>query len=204
MSQARSPLTSPCLSPASSVFQGSAVCVYTMADIRRAFLGPFAHKEGPNYQWVPYQARVPYPRPGMVRGRAGGTQSAPGFGGGWMWGVGTPLTQRCLLQCPSKTFGTFSSTKDFPDEVIQFARHHPLMYNPVLPHGQRPLFLQAGVPYTFTRIAVDRVSAADGHYDVLFIGTGTCCPGPRGESCGCGAVPGTSASPPSPQMSAPC
>uniref|UniRef100_A0A8B9S1X3 Semaphorin 3F n=1 Tax=Accipiter nisus TaxID=211598 RepID=A0A8B9S1X3_9AVES len=134
----RNPLVYAVFSTSSSVFQGSAVCVYTMADIRRAFLGPFAHKEGPNYQWVSYQGRVPYPRPGM---------------------------------CPSKTFGTFGSTKDFPDEVIQFARHHPLMYNPVLPHGQRPLFLQAAVPYTFTRIAVDRVTAADGHYDVLFIGT---------------------------------
>uniref|UniRef100_A0A8C5X1R5 Semaphorin 3B n=1 Tax=Malurus cyaneus samueli TaxID=2593467 RepID=A0A8C5X1R5_9PASS len=134
----RNPLVYAIFSTSSSVFQGSAVCVYTMADIRRAFLGPFAHKEGPNYQWVSYQGRVPYPRPGM---------------------------------CPSKTFGTFGSTKDFPDEVIQFARHHPLMYNPVLPHGQRPLFLQAAVPYTFTRIAVDRVTAADGHYDVLFIGT---------------------------------
>lgn len=134
----RNPLVYAAFSTSSSIFQGSAVCIYTMADIRRAFLGPFAHKEGPNYQWVPYQARVPYPRPGM---------------------------------CPSRTFGTFSSTKDFPDEVIQFARHHPLMYNPVLPHGQRPLFLQAGVPHTFTRIAVDRVAAADGHYDVLFIGT---------------------------------
>ncbi|NXS39406.1 SEM3B protein, partial [Balaeniceps rex] len=136
----RNPLVYAVFSTSSSVFQGSAVCVYTMADIRRAFLGPFAHKEGPNYQWVSYQGRVPYPRPGM---------------------------------CPSKTFGTFGSTKDFPDEVIQFARHHPLMYNPVLPHGQRPLFLQAAVPYTFTRIAVDRVTATDGHYDVLFIGTGT-------------------------------
>uniref|UniRef100_A0A8C0VR82 Semaphorin 3B n=1 Tax=Cyanistes caeruleus TaxID=156563 RepID=A0A8C0VR82_CYACU len=134
----RNPLVYAIFSTSSSVFQGSAVCVYTMADIRRAFLGPFAHKEGPNYQWVSYQGRVPYPRPGM---------------------------------CPSKTFGTFGSTKDFPDEVIQFARHHPLMYNPVLPHGQRPLFLQATVPYTFTRIAVDRVTAADGQYDVLFIGT---------------------------------
>uniref|UniRef100_A0A8C2TN01 Semaphorin 3B n=1 Tax=Coturnix japonica TaxID=93934 RepID=A0A8C2TN01_COTJA len=134
----RNPLVYAAFSTSSSIFQGSAICVYTMADIRRAFLGPFAHKEGPNYQWMPYQARVPYPRPGM---------------------------------CPSRTFGTFSSTKDFPDEVIQFARHHPLMYNPVLPHGQRPLFLQAGVPHTFTRIAVDRVAAADGHYDVLFIGT---------------------------------
>ncbi|NXD72584.1 SEM3B protein, partial [Eolophus roseicapillus] len=138
----RNPLVYTVFSTSSSVFQGSAICIYTMADIRRAFLGPFAHKEGPNYQWVSYQGRVPYPRPGM---------------------------------CPSKTFGTFGSTKDFPDEVIQFARHHPLMYNPVLPHGQRPLFLQAAIPYTFTRIAVDRVTAADGHYDVLFIGTGMDC-----------------------------
>lgn len=51
----------------STVFQGSAVCVYSMNDVRRAFLGPFAHKEGPLHQWVSYQGRVPYPRPGMVR-----------------------------------------------------------------------------------------------------------------------------------------
>lgn len=103
--------------------------------------------------------------------------------------VGTSLTQLCLPQCPSRTFGTFSSTKDFPDEVIQFARHHPLMYNPVLPHGQRPLFLQAGVPHTFTRIAVDRVAAADGHYDVLFIGTGTWHPRSGAEGWGCPRPP---------------
>ncbi|NXU75920.1 SEM3B protein, partial [Oreotrochilus melanogaster] len=59
----RNPLVYAIFSTSSSVFQGSAVCVYTMADIRRAFLGPFAHKEGPNYQWVSYQGRVPYPRP---------------------------------------------------------------------------------------------------------------------------------------------
>ncbi|XP_053454516.1 semaphorin-3B isoform X3 [Nycticebus coucang] len=122
----------------SGIFQGSAVCMYSMNDVRRAFLGPFAHKEGPTHQWVSYQGRVPYPRPGM---------------------------------CPSKTFGTFSSTKDFPDDVIQFARNHPLMYNSVLPIGGRPLFLQVGAGYTFTQIAADRVAAADGHYDVLFIGT---------------------------------
>lgn len=46
------------------------------------------------------------------------------------------------------------------------------MYNPVLPMGGRPLFLQVGAGYTFTQIAADRVAAADGHYDVLFIGTG--------------------------------
>ncbi|XP_045718277.1 semaphorin-3B isoform X3 [Mirounga angustirostris] len=133
-----SPLLYAAFSTSSTVLQGSAVCVYSMNDVRRAFLGPFAHKEGPLHQWVSYQGRVPYPRPGM---------------------------------CPSKTFGTFSSTKDFPDDVIQFARKHPLMYNSVLPVGGRPLFLQVGAGYTFTRITADHVAAADGHYDVLFIGT---------------------------------
>uniref|UniRef100_A0A452V9Z5 Semaphorin 3B n=1 Tax=Ursus maritimus TaxID=29073 RepID=A0A452V9Z5_URSMA len=133
-----SPLLYAVFSTSSTIFQGSAVCVYSMNDVRRAFLGPFAHKEGPLHQWVSYQGRVPYPRPGM---------------------------------CPSKTFGTFSSTKDFPDDVIQFARNHPLMYNSVLPVGGRPLFLQVGAGYTFTQITADRVAAADGHYDVLFIGT---------------------------------
>ncbi|KAM6170404.1 semaphorin-3B isoform 1-T1 [Rhynchocyon petersi] len=134
----QNPMLYAVFSTSSSIFQGSAVCAYSMNDIRRAFLGPFAHKEGPTHQWVSYQGRVPYPRPGM---------------------------------CPSKTFGTFSSTKDFPDDVIQFARNHPLMYNSIQPMGGRPLFLQVGAGYTFTQIVADRVTAADGHYDVLFIGT---------------------------------
>ena len=48
------------------MFKGSAVCVYSMADIRMVFNGPFAHKEGPNYQWVAYNGKIPYPRPGTV------------------------------------------------------------------------------------------------------------------------------------------
>lgn len=50
----------------SNVFQGFAVCVYRMADIREAFNGPFAHKEGPEHRWRAYEGRVPYPRPGVV------------------------------------------------------------------------------------------------------------------------------------------
>lgn len=50
----------------SNIFRGSAICMYSMADIRRVFLGPYAHRDGPNYQWVPFQSRVPYPRPGTV------------------------------------------------------------------------------------------------------------------------------------------
>ncbi|KAJ8003155.1 hypothetical protein DPEC_G00166440 [Dallia pectoralis] len=48
----------------SSVFRGSAVCVYSMADIRAVFNGPYAHKEGPDHRWVEYEGRIPYPRPG--------------------------------------------------------------------------------------------------------------------------------------------
>ncbi|NXL32137.1 SEM3D protein, partial [Glaucidium brasilianum] len=56
-------LTAP-HSPRSGVFSGSAVCVYSMAALRGAFSGPFAHKEGFDYRWVEYKGRVPYPRPG--------------------------------------------------------------------------------------------------------------------------------------------
>ncbi|KAI1900009.1 hypothetical protein AGOR_G00067800 [Albula goreensis] len=51
-------------STSSSVFRGSAVCAYSMASIRAAFNGPFAHNEGPDYRWVQYKGRIPYPRPG--------------------------------------------------------------------------------------------------------------------------------------------
>lgn len=48
------------------MFKGSAVCVYSMADIRNVFNGPFSHKHGHNYQWTPYTGKIPYPRPGTV------------------------------------------------------------------------------------------------------------------------------------------
>ncbi|KAM6927316.1 semaphorin-3D [Xenentodon cancila] len=51
-------------STSSSIFRGSAVCMFSMASIRAAFNGPFAHKEGPDYRWVEYKGRIPYPRPG--------------------------------------------------------------------------------------------------------------------------------------------
>lgn len=51
----------------SSIFRGSAVCVYNMADIKSVFNGPYAHKEGPDHRWVEYEGKIPYPRPGTVR-----------------------------------------------------------------------------------------------------------------------------------------
>uniref|UniRef100_A0A8C4YH46 Sema domain-containing protein n=1 Tax=Gopherus evgoodei TaxID=1825980 RepID=A0A8C4YH46_9SAUR len=72
-----------------SVFQGSAVCVYPLSAIRSVFNGPFAHKEGRSYQWVPYTGRVPYPRPGAVSGgwgpgRLGSPRLWEGSGGWWL------------------------------------------------------------------------------------------------------------------------
>lgn len=67
--------------PGSGVFSGSAVCIYSMAAVRAAFSGPFAHKEGFDYRWVEYKGRVPYPRPGTVRewGAAGGAVGQTGL-----------------------------------------------------------------------------------------------------------------------------
>uniref|UniRef100_A0A8C2Y489 Semaphorin-3F n=1 Tax=Capra hircus TaxID=9925 RepID=A0A8C2Y489_CAPHI len=118
---------------------GSAVCVYSMADIRMVFNGPFAHKEGPNYQWMPFSGKMPYPRPGT---------------------------------CPGGTFTpSMKSTKDYPDEVINFMRSHPLMYQAIYPLQRRPLVVRTGAPYRLTTVAVDQVDAADGRYEVLFLGT---------------------------------
>ncbi|CAL8259560.1 unnamed protein product [Gadus morhua 'NCC'] len=138
----RNPDVYAIFSTISNVFQGYAVCVYSMADIREAFNGPFAHKEGPDFQWKVYEGRVPYPRPGV---------------------------------CPSKITNQpgreFSSTKDFPDAVLQFTRGHPLMWRPVFPAQRRPVLVRANTPYKLTQIVVDRVEAEDSQYDVMFIGT---------------------------------
>ncbi|TNN33685.1 Semaphorin-3E [Liparis tanakae] len=75
--------------------------------------------------------------------------------------------------CASKVNGGgFSSSKEFPDEVLRFVRSHPVMYRPVLPQHRRPVLLQTEPGgRKLTQIAVDRVQAQDGHYHVLYIGT---------------------------------
>lgn len=79
------------------------------------------------------------------------------------------------LQCASKVNGGgFSGSKEFPDEVLRFVRSHPVMFSPVLPLHRRPVLLQTEPGgRRLTQIAVDRVQAQDGHYHVLYIGTGT-------------------------------
>lgn len=79
------------------------------------------------------------------------------------------------FQCPGGTFTpNMKSTKDYPDEVINFMRNHPAMYNAVYPVHKRPLVVRTNVDYEFTTITVDQVTAADGNYEVLFLGTGEC------------------------------
>nr|XP_057933408.1 semaphorin-3C isoform X2 [Doryrhamphus excisus]XP_057933409.1 semaphorin-3C isoform X2 [Doryrhamphus excisus] len=123
----------------SSVFKGSAVCVYNMADVLTVFNGPFAHRDGPNFQWVAFQGRIPYPRPGTCPG-----------------GAFTP---------------DIRTTKEFPDDVVNFVRNHPVMFNAIYPVGRRPLVVRTGANYKYTSVAVDQVAAADGNYQVLFLGT---------------------------------
>ncbi|XP_078454904.1 semaphorin-3D-like [Lampetra planeri] len=135
----RNPIIYAVFTTSSSVFRGSAVCMYSMSDIRAAFHGPFAHKEGPDHQWVDFKNRIPYPRPGT---------------------------------CPSRTYdAAYASTRELPDDVLEFVRKHQLVWEAVAPLGGRPLLVRAGTGDTLTRIAVDRVEATDGQYDVLFLGT---------------------------------
>uniref|UniRef100_A0A7N8XYT9 Sema domain, immunoglobulin domain (Ig), short basic domain, secreted, (semaphorin) 3bl n=1 Tax=Mastacembelus armatus TaxID=205130 RepID=A0A7N8XYT9_9TELE len=138
----RNPDVYAIFSTISNVFQGFAVCVYRMADIREAFNGPFAHKEGSDFQWGAYEGRVPYPRPGV-----------------------------CPSKITNQPGREFASTKDFPDSVLHFARSHPLMWRPVYPALRQPVLVKANIPYKLKQIVVDRVEAEDGQYDVMFIGT---------------------------------
>uniref|UniRef100_A0A8B9EPJ2 Semaphorin 3G n=1 Tax=Anser cygnoides TaxID=8845 RepID=A0A8B9EPJ2_ANSCY len=138
----KSPEIYALFSTVSHIFRGSAVCVYRMADIREVFNGPFAHRESPLHQWAAYEGRVPYPRPGV---------------------------------CPSKTTNQprrpYGTTKDFPDEVLHFARAHPLMHKPVRPRHRRPLLVKTDLQHRLRQLVADRVDAEDGQHDVLFLGT---------------------------------
>lgn len=78
-----------------------------------------------------------------------------------------------FFQCASKVNGgMYTTTKDYPDEAVHFARSHPLMYQPIKPVHKRPILVKTDGKYNLKQIAVDRVEAEDGQYDVLFIGTG--------------------------------
>ncbi|KAG2459756.1 SEM3E protein, partial [Polypterus senegalus] len=118
---------------------GYAVCIYHMAAIREAFNGPYAHKEGPEYHWTPYEGKIPFPRPGTCASKMNG--------------------------------GQYSSSKDYPDDVVRFVRSHPLMYQSIFPTHKKPVLLKTDGKYNLKQIVADRVEAEDGQYNVLFLGT---------------------------------
>ncbi|KAM7381322.1 hypothetical protein PAMA_012261 [Pampus argenteus] len=65
---------------------------------------------------------------------------------------------------------SINSSRDLPDNVLTFARRHPLMASQVHPIGVRPLMFKRSVNYV--KIAVHKQPALDGNiYTVLFLGT---------------------------------
>ncbi|KAK1881089.1 Semaphorin-4G [Dissostichus eleginoides] len=63
-----------------------------------------------------------------------------------------------------------NSSRDLPDNVLTFARRHPLMASQVHPIGVRPLMFKRSVNYV--KIVVHKEQALDGNiYTVLFLGT---------------------------------
>lgn len=119
--------------------------------------------------------------------------------GGWECVIpGFQVLPLLLPQCPSKMTAQpgrpFGSTKDYPDEVLQFARAHPLMFRPVRPRRGRPVLVKTHLAQQLRQIVVDRVEAEDGTYDVIFLGTG----GWAEEGSGLGSCAGAQAAPPSP------
>lgn len=78
-----------------------------------------------------------------------------------------------LFQCITDAHRSqgINSSRDLPDNVLTFARRHPLMAGQVQPLGARPLLFKRSVNYV--RIAVHKEPALDaGVYTVLFLGTG--------------------------------
>ncbi|XP_056153338.1 semaphorin-4G [Lampris incognitus] len=63
-----------------------------------------------------------------------------------------------------------NSSRDLPDNVLTFARRHPLMASQIQPTGARPLMFKRSINYV--KIAVHKVPALDGTiYTFLFLGT---------------------------------
>ncbi|KAI1887054.1 hypothetical protein AGOR_G00202080 [Albula goreensis] len=119
--------------------KASAVCQYSIADVQKAFDGPYMENQDSTQKWSEYTGKVPEPRPGSC------------------------ITNQLRAK-------GFNSSFDLPDDVLNFARRHPLVFQQVQPREERPLLFKRSVDYT--KIAVHKVAALDGRlYNVLFIGT---------------------------------
>ncbi|KAJ3599613.1 hypothetical protein NHX12_033569 [Muraenolepis orangiensis] len=121
----------------------SAVCAYSVADIREVFNeGKFKTSvpvETSHVKWVMYSGELPVPRPGA-----------------------------CINNAARKL--GMRSSLDLPDKTLQFIRDRPLMDEAVRPLTGGPLLVTRGA--ALTRIVVDNVQALDREvHPVMFIGT---------------------------------
>ncbi|NXX37791.1 SEM4G protein, partial [Tricholaema leucomelas] len=145
--------------------EASAVCRYSISAVQQAFEGPYMEYQDSARKWSRYDGAVPEPRPGSVSASecrvGGGTASFPPL---------TPVSPGQCITDHSRRKG-YNSSQDLPNSVLDFVKLHPLMFEEVKPGGGEPLLVKKNVAYS--RLAVDRVQALDGHaYDVLFMGTG--------------------------------
>ncbi|XP_024133852.1 semaphorin-4E [Oryzias melastigma] len=129
--------------PQSGLSQVSAVCAYSISDIRNIFNGgKFKTRvavESSQDKYVMYSGEVPVPRPGA-----------------------------CINDVARKM--GVNESRQLPDKTLQFVRDRPLMDDAVSPVTGRPLLLKSGP--LLTRIVVDSVTALNQQkYHVMFIGT---------------------------------
>ncbi|XP_062843330.1 semaphorin-4E [Trichomycterus rosablanca] len=122
--------------------QYSAVCAYTIQEIRKVFSkGKFKAPVtvGTAEKWVTYTDSLPFPRPGAC--------------------INNEARQR-----------GFKKSSDLPDKTLQFIKDKPLMDQAVRPMSYRPLLVKKGA--AFTRIVVANTTALNRKsHQVMFIGT---------------------------------
>ncbi|XP_066511837.1 semaphorin-4E-like [Hoplias malabaricus] len=129
--------------PPSRTSPYSAVCAYSIEDIRLVFSeGKFKTPvpvETSFVKWVMYSGDLPFPRPGAC--------------------INNDARQK-----------GYSQSMDLPDKTLQFIKDRPLMDQAVQPISDLPLLVRKGA--AFTRIVVASATALDGSsHSVMFIGT---------------------------------
>lgn len=130
----------------SSVFRGSAVCVFSMSSLRAAFNGPFAHRDSPHHHWVEFKGQVPYPRPGACPSE-----------------TYDPLLTS-TRDLPDQVVSFMRQHQLMWEPVLPLGGRPMLTLLAVEEDGN-------GGHALLTRLVVNRVEAEDGPFDVFHLGT---------------------------------
>lgn len=144
--------------------KASAICQYAFSDVQKVFDGPYMEVQ--DSKWREYTGKVPEPRPGsvsVISEKLSSTEER----------LSSHLCLSLSSQCITDMHRSqgINSSRDLPDNVLTFARRHPLMATQVHPMGVKPLLFKRSVNYV--KLAVHKETALDGNiYTVLFLGTG--------------------------------